>query len=118
MFGMSSDITEDPLAVYCSTCKTRGHQWNCYFALLHRKSVSGLINRIGGVLYYSYSPTSCTSSRMYKNYMLYIDMFPTPSQFGIFFSFTYYLYTVSYMEYTAHFSVTYILQIQNINKEY
>jgi len=22
---MSSDTTEDPLPVYCSTCKTRGH---------------------------------------------------------------------------------------------
>ena len=90
---MSSDITADPLPVYCSTCKTRGHLWNYYFALLHCKSVSGLIYRRGGVLYYSYISTSCTSSRMYyilrKNQMLFFNMISTPTQFGIFGSFTY-----------------------------
>lgn len=35
-----------------------------------------------------------------------------------FFQLYLHLYTVSYMEYTTHFPVTYILQIQNINKEY
>ena len=92
----------------CSECHQilqRSH-YQCTVALAKQEDINGIVTlhcRIAslyldsfteqvefGVLYYSYIPTSCTSSRIYyilrKSWMLFFNMFSTPSQFGTFFS--------------------------------